>query len=599
MKKLFYSALFAAALTGCSNETEVVEPVVDPQPEVLPGGEGYVGFSIQLPTTPGTRANDVFDDGTPVPDEYKVNNATMFIFKGTSEANATFDKAYAMNVNTFVADGTPTDQCTTEGIVSSKITKPETTSGENIYAYVMINSNDMINTTAKTIDETSYDGLTFAEFSKITLSKIGDHTHGMVMTNAPVANKVGGTSDPAGATISTLTTLDAEKIYATQAAAEKNPAGEVYMERAAAKVTVALISSMGTDPGISADPSVKFDKASIKWALSNVNTKYYNTRQMKDTWLGYHAQGNGSDADIEGTPTAASLYRFVSGSAIHTNVYRTYWGEDVNYDTDETFSAPVTIDKTPGNSVYTFENTFDVDHQIVKNSTGVAVSATFNGSKSFYIADAYGANKILQEPTYTDGSEEKIQDYIMKYLCNNYTKFKAWYDANTDNRITVTMNNADATDAKVATVAKVSGAADLPGDFGETQIKDALDAIKFQYYAGGVAYYNVLIKHFGDDETPWNRENHTENNISGVYKSIKGSPLAGHLPDNNYLGRYGVVRNNWYKIEITGIRQIGSPTPINPGTGTGGDNPDDNVDNYLSVKIHITPWAVRNQSVEL
>lgn len=600
MKKLFYSALFAAALTGCSNETEVVEPVVDPQPEVLPGGEGYVGFSIQLPTTPGTRANDVFDDGTPVPDEYKVNNATMFIFKGTDEATATFDNAYAMNVNTFVADGTPTDQCTTEGIVSSKITKPETTSGENIYAYVMINSNSMIDLAGNTIGGTSYIGKNFADFSKIVLTKLGDSSNGFVMTNAPVANKVGGTSDPSGATISTLAKLDANKIYATQAAAEADPAGEVYMERAAAKVTVALDPSMAADPGISADPSVKFDKATIKWTLSNVNTKYYNTRQMSSDWLSFHAQGDGgSNPNIEGTPNSATLYRFVSGTAIHDQVYRTYWGEDVNYNTDESFSVPGTIDinKTPGNSVYTFENTFDVDHQIVKNSTGVAVSATFNGSKSFYIADAYGANKILQEPTYTGGSEEKIQDYIMKYLCNNYTKFKAWYDVTGDaNRITVTMDNTDPTNAKVTAVTKVSGADDLPVDFGETEIMNALNAIKFQYYALGVAYYNVLIKHFGDAETPWDRVNHTVNSIQGVYKTIGSTSLTDPLPNNNYLGRYGVVRNNWYKIEITGIRQIGSPTISGP---VGGGDPDDNVDNYLSVKIHITPWAVRDQKVEL
>ena len=598
MKKLFYSALIAAALTGCSNETEVVEPVVDPQPEVQPGGEGYVGFSIQLPTVPGTRANDVFDDGTPVPDEYKLNNATMFIFKGTDEASATFVDAYLMNVNTFNTVGTPTDQCTTEGIVSSKITKPETTTGENIYAYVMINSNSMINLADKTIGGTSYASMTFADFSKIVLNQLGDLTNGLVMTNAPVANKVGGASDPgaAGATISTLTKLEATKIFATQAAAEANPAGEVYMERAAAKVTVALDPSMAATPGISADPNVKFDKATIKWTLSNVNEKCYNTRQMKSDWLSFHAYGDGSDPNIEGIPNTATRYRFVSGAAIHDQVYRTYWGEDVNYNTDVTFSAPLTINETPGNSVYTFENTFDVDHQIVKNSTGIAVSATFNGSKSFYIANTYGANKILQEPEYP-GSEERIQDYIMKYLCNNYTQFKAWYDVTGDaNRITVTMDNTDPTNAKVATVTKVSGAADLPAGFGESEIIAALNSINFQYYAGGVAYYNVLIKHFGDAETPWNRVNHTVNSITGVYKTIGSTSLSDDLTNNNYLGRYGVVRNNWYKIQITGIRQLGSPTISGP---IGGGDPDDNVDNYLSVKIHITPWAVRNQSVEL
>ena len=587
MKKLFLFAMAVATLSGCSSSEDL-----ELQSEVKAGGEGYVSFSIQLPTTnsSATRANDKFEDGDPVPDEYKVNNATMFIFKGSTEADAKFVSAYAMNVNTFKADGTPTDQCTTEGIVSSKITKPEINSGEKIYAYVMINSNDMINTTAKTIDGNSYDGMTFENFSKLKLSKVGNLTNGMVMTNAPVASKMGGASDPTGATLTTLTKLDPNKIFATQAAAEANPAGDVYMERAAVKVTVKTASLSGTitTPG----ESVTYNAASIKWALSNVNTQYYNTRQMKESWLGYHAQGDGTNAIIEGTPTA--LYRFVSGAAIHGGIYRTYWGEDVNYDTDATtFATLGAVDKNPDESVYTFENTFDVDHQVAKNTTGVAVSATFNDGKSFYTASTYGDNKILQEPT-SSVSGEKIQEYIMTYLCNNYSKFKAWYDNNANNRITVTMDNSDATNATVTAVTKATGAEDLPSDFGQTEIKDALNSITFKYYNGGVAYYNVLIKHFGDFETPWDRKNHTENSITGVYKKINGTTLTNEQSDNNYLGRYGVVRNNWYQIEITDIRQIGSPVIVTPST-----DPDDNVDNYLSVKIHITPWAVRKQSVIL
>lgn len=588
MKKLFLFAMVAAALSGCSNSDEV-----DTNPEVQPGGEGYVGFSIQLPTTSSsaTRVNDEFNDGEQKPDEYKVHNATMFIFKGSSEANATFVNAYEMNVNTFKEKEPSDDQCTTEGTVSSKITKPEINSGENIYAYVMINSNDMINTTAKTIDEKSYDGMTFENFSKLELSNVGNLTNGMVMTNAPVASKMGGASDPTGATLTTLTKLDPNKIFATQAAAEANPAGDVYMERAAVKVTVKTASLSGTitTPG----ESVTYNAASIKWALSNVNTQYYNTRQMKESWLGYNAQGISSEPNIEGIPNAATKYRFVSGSAIHDGIYRTYWGEDVNYDADATFSALGAVDKNPGDNVYTSENTFDVDHQVAKNTTGVAVSATFNDGNSFYTASTYGDNKILQEPT-SSVSGEKIQEYIMTYLCNNYSKFKAWYDNNANNRITVTMDNSDATDAKVNTVTKAAGAEDLPSDFGETEIKDAVDKITFKYYNGGVAYYNVLIKHFGDFETPWDRKNHTENSITGVYKKINGTTLTNEQSDNNYLGRYGVVRNNWYQIEITDIRQIGSPVIVTPST-----DPDDNVDNYLSVKIHITPWAVRKQSVIL
>lgn len=592
MKKLFLFAMVAAALSGCSNSDEV-----DTNPEVQPGGEGYVGFSIQLPTTSSsaTRANDVFDDGDVKPDEYKVHNATMFIFKGPNEADATFVDVYEMNVNAFNTDGTTTDQCTTEGTVSSKITKPET-SGANIYAYVMINHNGLINVPGKTINGNNLTTTTkFSEFSKLQLPEIGDLTHGMVMTNAPVASKAGGASAPAaGATVTTLTRLEPSKIHATQAAAEADPAGEVYMERAAVKVTVEKGSLSGSIPG-----GVTYSTASIKWALSNVNTKYYNTRQMKDTWLGYHAQGDGTplNANIEGTVNSATKYRFVSGSAIHDAVYRTYWGEDVNYnDNTGLTGAPSLVNKDLNTSEYTFENTFDVEHQVTKNTTGIAVSATFNDGNSFYTASTYGDNKILQEPT-SSVSGEKIQDYIMTYLCNNYSQFKTWYDKiGGKNRITVDMDNTTATHATVTGVTLATGADPLPSEFGQSQILAALNSITFKYYENGVAYYNVLIKHFGDSETPWNRENHTENNINGVYQSIKGTPLSENLRDNNYLGRYGIVRNNWYQIKITGIRQIGSPVIVDP---SGNDNPDDNVDNYLSVRIHITPWAVRKQEVEL
>lgn len=589
MKKLFYSALVAAALTGCSNETDVVEPVVDPQPVVQPGGEGYVGFSIQLPTTPGTRANDVFDDGTPQPDEYRVYNATLFIFKGTSEADATYESAYKMNVTTF-DKVSGNNQCTTEGIVSSKVTKPTLTGSQKLFAYVIINDNGLTDIANKKLGGTAYTTTTtFTEFSNIVLDNIGGLSNGFVMTNAPVANFAGGATAPdASVTTTTLSHLDESKIFTTESAAQLTPAAELYMERAAAKVTVKLSSSMsGTLSGAS---GVTYDKASIMWTLSNVNSTYYNTRQMNNSWLRYYADGS------DGALISASKYRFISGAAIHDQVYRTYWGEDVNY-TGNTglISAPGTLDKKAedGKSVYTFENTFNVKNQIVKNSTGIAVSATFNGGHDFYTANTYGANNILQVPG--AGTGEKIEDYIMKYLCNNNTEFKTWYEADASNRINVTMTNNAAVGTAVVNTITTTSSTPLPSSATPANVNSL---IKFQYYAGGVAYYNVLIKHFGDAETPWTRANHSDNSVEGVYERLNGADISAKS-EQLYLGRYGVVRNNWYKIELSAIRQIGSPTPINPGTGTGGDNPDDNVDNYLSVKIHITPWAVRNQSVEL
>ncbi|WP_367882680.1 Mfa1 fimbrilin C-terminal domain-containing protein [Paraprevotella clara] len=62
----------------------------------------------------------------------------------------------------------------------------------------------------------------------------------------------------------------------------------------------------------------------------------------------------------------------------------------------------------------------------------------------------------------------------------------------------------------------------------------------------------------------------------------------------NYLGRYGVLRNNWYDISVTAIKNIGSST-VEPVTG----NTIDKLESYISVKINILAWAKRSQSVVL
>ena len=571
--------LAAAMLASCSSDNEL-KPGAG---EVPAGADGYVGFSIQLPTAAaGTRANDVFDDGEFRPDEYKVNNATLFLFQGASEADAKFVAAYPMNVTNFNTVGDDNDQCTTEGIVTAEIIKP---GAGDLYAYVMLNNNGMVTVTqangATTPASTTAingtvlaEGTSFADFSKLTMANLGTQAD-LVMTNSPVSDKVGGSVSAAGGKITTLAKLDTEAIFATEAKAQAHPAGEVYVERAAAKITVS--ASMADDAAIDADASVKYSKASVKWAVNNVNKEYYNARQMKVDWLGLMADGS------EGTVSAATKYRFVSGSAIHEKVFRTYFAEDMNYNNGDITGfmanptkADITTKAEAKKSVYVTENTFDVANQSEKNTTGLSVSATFNGGKDFYIASTYGANKMLQKVGAGSESAEDVQAYIVKYLVNNNADFKTWAKNNSASFKVTMADDAVTGTAKVATVDGDNLPAGITADY-------INNLINFKYYEGGVAYYNVLIKHFGNDETPWNREKHTQNTIEGIYGQ---EPLA----TQNFLGRYGIVRNNWYQVEITGISQIGSPIVITPG-----DTPDDKVNNYLSVRIHILPWAVRHQ----
>lgn len=152
--------------------------------------------------------------------------------------------------------------------------------------------------------------------------------------------------------------------------------------------------------------------------------------------------------------------------------------------------------------------------------------------------------------------------------------------------LTVTFDKA----AGDLTVTKIEISADKAADFKGGEIPDALkpgteanNAIlaavnagkKVSCYANGVAYYPVMIRHFDDNQTPWRNVEYGGN-------------------ENNFLGRYGVLRNNWYEINVTGIRDIGyADVPEVYGT------PDDPMESYISVEINVLSWAKRSQNVGL
>lgn len=96
-------------------------------------------------------------------------------------------------------------------------------------------------------------------------------------------------------------------------------------------------------------------------------------------------------------------------------------------------------------------------------------------------------------------------------------------------------------------------------------------------YANGESYYIARIKHFGDDLTPWKSgDTYGTNNLA-------------------YLGRYGMLRNNWYELDVQSVSGPGYPDipEVKPNT------PDDEDDKYIKVSVKILDWAKRSQSVDL
>lgn len=63
----------------------------------------------------------------------------------------------------------------------------------------------------------------------------------------------------------------------------------------------------------------------------------------------------------------------------------------------------------------------------------------------------------------------------------------------------------------------------------------------------------------------------------------------------NWLGRYGVLRNNWYDLTINKISYPGYPDvpEVKPNT------PDDEDIKYINVSVKTLDWAKRSQSVDL
>ena len=95
-------------------------------------------------------------------------------------------------------------------------------------------------------------------------------------------------------------------------------------------------------------------------------------------------------------------------------------------------------------------------------------------------------------------------------------------------------------------------------------------------YLKGVTYYIARVKHFGS-LTPWNSgESYGKDNVK-------------------YLGRYGMLRNNWYELTVGNVYGPGYPgvPPVDP------TQPDDENEKYLSVSVKILSWAKRSDTVDL
>lgn len=559
-------------------------------------GDGYVSLSLNLPTRSGSMSraeNDKFDDG--LADEYAVKDGTLILFEGASEADAKFAGAYVLKNLSMNLVGTTTDNITTTTKITQKINNGLSSGTNNFYAIVVLNNNgtlavDGSNATLKVNGEDFPSTKKISDLQSLVLTQNASDFNrtGFLMMNAPLSSVKGGETLPTGAEISVASKIDKDHIYATEALAKANSSATIYVERALAKVDVTATSTTGN---LTDNTSVPY---TIKgWILDNTNKKTYYLRNTSNSsdWLSLATNAVAPDKP-------AKPYRFVGDTPMESGVslYRTYWAKDPNYDTTPSslstdFStigkkAPATL-KNLGEHDYCLENTFDVPNQNQNVTTRVIVAAQLqDDGKTFYIVNDDEAHLLT-----SDGMKDAVK---AAFLSN--TDVQAWLKTLLNSGMSIEgtdLEVADITDAgnntptitfKSTSSSKFTSST-LPTFTAD--IDNIVKSIKVATYAKGISYYPVRIKHFGDDLTPWKKSETPKPTVSD--RAYPDANQAG-----NYLGRYGVLRNNWYSIDVKGIKKLGSPV-VPEVTG----DTDDELAAYISVKINVLSWAKRTQGATL
>lgn len=612
-------------------------------------GEGHVKVAINMPTTSGnsTRSTDNDEDDAIVDledgetNEYNVENAILAFFKcktgQTPETEATFVKAYALSKTDLAISGsTETPQVTEQVSVITEAPKVDNTQ-EQLYVLAILNYNSSLfatNDGALTVNGSTVSKLSDLQ-KKISASITGetltndkfvDNLTGgsssttrnqFTMTNAPLSDKPGNSSQ----TISDAKayTLVPVTVYDTKVQAINGDVAKIYVERVVAKVTLKLGSTHqvnGKDKQIKvteADGTETKDIVEITgWCLNVTNN---STKLVRDV-TGFKSDGWLSTAN----PNDNAVERFAGTKGINasfgidgeSSYYRIYWAQDCNYvgtgNTDPTtvntdFTTYYTMDNgtvtpqaptwnsnlatsTADNACYCLENTMDYNQQIDDRTTGVLIKTDyytfFQGDneatkRSFFICGTSSTKypeKQVGKGSASNGTDAFV-DYVMgeanKLITTDSYKFKG-------NGLTIKTTLPSGTYTNVTDVFDFTATSDAL--IAQQAAVNAVVGGRISYYKDGENYYySSLIRHFQDDE--------------GV-----SVPAAGVTSASDYtlkhLGRYGVVRNNWYEISINSVSGPGDPTIVPPG-----GNPDDEAEGYINCTINVLSWAKRSQGVDL
>lgn len=574
IKHFFGLAVIAAMTASCSSNEDL--GTAGPSTGTNESGVGYASFSINLPTTRGTRAttDPTFEKGDA--NEYDVFNATLLVFKkSTTAGEGNYTLAEKVDLGSMEPWKSPDETgVTTQAKITAKLSNVDK-SGD-YFALVLLNNGSGTDDAKVTLPS---EGETFSDWNvanNANATNFTDTKKGFYMANAPLYNRT-------DKSVTTLVAIDKDKIFPTEAQASSGEAAaDIYVERGLAKVKLTAATK---DEKAVGGSTYTGDKVIISnWALDVTNKKTFPIHNVDGLTEDYAAIWS-NDA----TTAAPSTQRFVDNNS-DTKVKRVYWGTDPNYKNNNLCSLDETGEKAratefnyvknntdvkakPTDPLYCLENTFNLENMKQGQTTRVIFKASYT-PKDFTAADGKTFYKVGTSVALW--SQKKLEDHI-KAAVSKVISVTTTDDIKIN--LTADGNNITTAGNHVITEANftVAGHDVKPEEVKAVNEKVGLtEKAGISTYANGESYYIARIKHFGDDLTPWNSGETYNDNLK-------------------YLGRYGMLRNNWYELEVNSVSGPGYPDvpEVKPNT------PDDEDDKYINVSVKILDWAKRSQSVDL
>ena len=567
--KLFPFACVALMMTACASDKDEIgggtKPGSDPQ---------YLAVNIvNVGATPTTRAAE-YENGTA--EESAIKKVRFYFFNG--DGSPYLIKNPGMGVegggDKNWLEASPADDTTsskpsqTEKITQTVLVINGVQAAAPAAIVAVVNPGTVEATTLQ-----NEEGGDVMRLSELRYSAVGRNFYKKDADNGAVSDFVMSNSVYVNAGEDVCASLVAGHVTTSAETAKAKPV-DIYVERVVAKVTADVDNNafeLGNGTNWEADKygtktavgkSGDYDVYAVieGWGLASENGKAEIEKQVNKTW---------ADGTLGFTPWTTSDY------------HRCFWEKSVGFDAGLGANPPINptfnqLNAKMQDVLYTLPNTPESKVTDLKNNdlTKLAVAATLkykDASNNWHNAEIcrYNGVSILGIDNLKKQVALTFSQYYTSTDATTYTQLSK-DDINfkdpdaTTQQYLVTPTLADAPAGTKYYTKTTTGTTPSFTEVGKADVLAAIEADKAEIRRDGRAYYYVPIKHLG--------------NTGGI-------------------AEYGIVRNHFYKITLSGITGFGTPVydpskVVVPAVPTYQDT-------YLAARVQVLQWRVVNQNASL